>query len=79
MSLVAVAVTVFDKLSARRGGRRIPEKTLFLLAGLGGSAAMYAVMLAIRHKTKHLKFMAGLPIIIIVQAVILVWLYLHFA
>lgn len=68
ISLVSVAVTVYDKIAAkRRPKRRVPEKVLMLLGALGGAAAMYAVMLLIRHKTKHRKFMIGLPIIIAVQ------------
>jgi uncharacterized membrane protein YsdA (DUF1294 family) len=39
-----------------------------LLSLLGGSVAMFATMLMIRHKTKHLKFMLGIPAIMILQA-----------
>ena len=67
MSVVAAIVTVFDKISAKLGGRRVPETTLMTLAALGGSAAMLAVMLLIRHKTRHPKFMLGIPLIIIIQ------------
>ena len=68
ISLVSITVTVYDKIAAkRRPKRRVPEKALMLLGALGGAAAMYAVMLLIRHKTKHTKFMVGLPIIIAVQ------------
>ena len=64
MSAVSAAA---DKYSARRGLTRVPEKTLFLLAACGGSVAMYVCMKLIRHKTKHLSFMLGLPAIIIAQ------------
>lgn len=68
ISLVSIAFTVYDKLAAkRRPKRRVPEKALMLLGALGGAAAMYATMLLIRHKTKHNKFMIGLPIMIAVQ------------
>ena len=68
ISLVSIAFTVYDKLAAkRRPKRRVPEKALMLLGALGGAAAMYAVMLLIRHKTKHNKFMIGLPIMMAVQ------------
>ena len=46
---------------------RTPEKTLLILSALGGSVAMLITMLLIRHKTKHVKFMLGIPIIIILQ------------
>ena len=58
-----------DKIRAINSGRRIPEILLFLLAALGGSAMMLVMMLLIRHKTKHKKFMIGIPIIIVLQAI----------
>ena len=68
ISLVSIAVTVYDKIAAkRRPKHRVPEKVLMLLGALGGAAAMYAVMLLIRHKTKHNKFMIGLPIMMALQ------------
>ena len=67
VSGIAVIVTVYDKVIAGGKRRRIPERTLFLIALLGGSAAMYLAMLVIRHKTKHKRFMLGLPLIIMVQ------------
>ena len=70
VSGIAVIVTVYDKLIAGGKRRRVPEKTLFFLAVLGGSAAMYLTMLLIRHKTRHKRFMLGLPLIILVQLAI---------
>jgi uncharacterized membrane protein YsdA (DUF1294 family) len=68
ISLVSVAVTVYDKLAAkRRPRRRAPEKTLMLLGLSGGAAAMYVTMLLIRHKTQHKKFMIGLPLFIVLH------------
>ena len=68
ISLIAMIMTVSDKSRAKKHKRRFAEKTLFGTAFLGGSAAMYLTMLAIRHKTKHKRFMIGLPLIMIVQA-----------
>lgn len=67
VSVIAAVMTVSDKSRAKRHKRRIAEKTLFGTAILGGSAAMYLTMLAVRHKTKHKRFMIGLPLIMIVQ------------
>lgn len=56
---------------------RIPEFQLMLISALGGSFAMYATMKSIRHKTQHPKFMIGIPVIMLLQialAVFLVWL-----
>ena len=72
INLFATLVCIFDKLSARHGGRRISEKTLILLSVMGGSVFMYFTMKIIRHKTKHNKFMVGLPLIILVQAALLI-------
>lgn len=72
ISLLSVIVTVSDKRKAKKGGWRVPEATLLLLAALGGSVAMYLTMHLIRHKTKHIKFMLGIPVIVVVQ-VLVVW------
>ena len=69
LSLVSFFVTVYDKWAAKHNPRhRTRENTLLLLSLLGGSVAMFATMLMIRHKTKHLKFMLGIPAIMILQA-----------
>ncbi len=73
MSLAAVAVTCADKRKARRGEWRISEAALLIISALGGSVAMYITMLLIRHKTKHIKFMLGIPIIILFQAIAVVY------
>ena len=72
VSILSCIVTVHDKISAQKGKWRVPEKALFLLAVLGGSAAMYITMLIIRHKTRHKRFMIGLPAIFILQCVLLI-------
>lgn len=80
ISVVSVDVTVYDKWAAKhRTDRRIRESSLLAFSVLGGSAAMFVTMLIIRHKTKHPKFMIGIPVIMAVQAA-LVWFavkYLH--
>lgn len=74
VSLIAVIMTVSDKSRARKHKRRIAEKTLFGTAVLGGSAAMYLTMIAVRHKTKHKRFMIGLPLIMIVQTAVIAFI-----
>jgi len=69
ISLISVIVTVADKVKAKSGSQRVPEATLMLLSVLGGSFAMLVTMLIIRHKTKHPKFMVGIPVIILLQVV----------
>ena len=72
ISLISIFVCVKDKLSAIKGNKRISEKTLLNLSVLGGALVMYVTMRLIRHKTKHAKFMVGLPIIIILQILIII-------
>ena len=67
ISLISVIVTVYDKIAAKRGASRTPERTLLLFSALGGSVFMFLTMLMIRHKTQHIKFMLGIPLIIILQ------------
>ena len=56
-----------DKLKAKRGGRRISEKTLFLAAALMGSLGAFLGMVVFRHKTKHTKFKIGVPLLLILN------------
>lgn len=59
-----------DKIKAKKHLWRIPEATLFLTAVLGGSAGCLLGMYAFRHKTKHLKFTLGMPLILAAQIII---------
>ena len=74
MSLVSIVVCIYDKKISKKNKveLRIPEKTLLILSALGGSVAMFITMLIFRHKTKHVKFMLGIPIIMILQAALAV-------
>ncbi len=68
VSVVAIVVTVYDKMVSKHPGvRRIRERTLLLVSAFGGSAAMFITMLFIRHKTRKLKFMVGIPVILLLQ------------
>lgn len=63
ISVTAVLLTVYDKsVSCMGHTRRISEQTLFFVAAFGGALAMYITMRIIRHKTRHKRFMIGLPI-----------------
>ena len=79
ISLISVIVCIYDKGISKKNKveLRVPEKTLMLLSAIGGSVAMYLTMLLIRHKTKHVKFMLGIPLIIAFHAAI-VYLLFHF-
>ena len=72
-NLWAFGLMWFDKRRARRGGRRIRERTLFLSALLGGSLGAVLGMRAFRHKTQHWYFVWGMPLILLAQAALGVW------
>ena len=75
VTAVAFAVYGWDKLCAKRGVWRVPEKILLLLALLGGSVGAMAAMAIFRHKTRHLKFRYGVPLILILQIAGLIYLH----
>lgn len=58
-----------DKLKAKRGAWRIPEATLIGIAIAGGSIGSFIGMKLLRHKTRHLKFSIGIPVILAVQII----------
>ena len=75
INLVTFAVYGIDKAKAKRGTWRVPEKTLFLLPLLGGSLGALLGMRVFRHKTKHWYFVWGIPLILLAQLALAVWLY----
>lgn len=75
ISLITAFITAKDKLSAKEGRHRTPEATLFFLAFFGGSGAEYITMKLIRHKTRHKRFMIGLPLIMMLQVILFVLFY----
>ncbi len=75
-NISAIAVYGWDKLSAKQGWQRVPEKILLLLAFLGGSVGAMAAMTFFRHKTRHLKFIYGVPMIFVLQIAALVYLHM---
>lgn len=76
LNVAAFAVYGWDKLCAKRGMWRVPEKILLLLAFLGGSVGALAGMAVFRHKTLHLKFRYGVPLILILQLIGLIYVHL---
>ena len=76
MSLVLFAVMGADKRRAKSGSWRVPEKTLFLLALLGGAPGGVLGMRVFRHKTKHWTFAWGFPSLALLQLGLCFWLLL---
>ena len=75
INLVTFAIYGIDKAKAKRGAWRVPEKTLFLLPLLGGSLGALLGMRVFHHKTKHWYFVWGIPLILLAQIALAVWLY----
>lgn len=73
-NLLGLILMGADKSRARRGAWRIPEKTFFILAVLGGSVGCWLGMYLFHHKTRHWYFVVGMPLILIAQILILFWL-----
>ena len=70
INLVGFFMMGIDKRKAIKGAFRIPEATLFIVAFIGGSIGSIAGMYTFRHKTKHIKFIVGMPLILAAQIVI---------
>lgn len=67
INLLTFFVYGIDKWKAKRDRWRIPEATLLMLAALGGSVGALLGMSVFHHKTKHKKFLIGVPLILLAQ------------
>ena len=67
ITLVGFLIMGIDKRRAIKERWRIPERTLFIVAAIGGSLGCIAGMLTFHHKTKKWYFMLGMPLILIIQ------------
>ena len=74
INAAAFLLMLADKLKAKRGAWRISEATLLGMAAIGGSVGALAGMYLFRHKTRHLKFTLGIPLILLAQIVLLIFL-----
>ena len=73
MSVVLLVMMKIDKERARRNQYRISERTLWVTALLGGAIGGVLGMQLFRHKTKHLSFRIGFPLLSLVDAAALVF------
>ena len=70
INAVGFLLMLVDKFKARKKLWRIPEATLMTVAAIGGSIGSLLGMYTFRHKTKHIKFIVGMPLILAAQIVI---------
>lgn len=70
MNAAGFLVMTIDKLYAKKNLWRIPENTLLGVAAFGGSIGVWVAMYTVRHKTRHMKFVIGVPAILICQIVL---------
>ena len=75
VNILGFSIMGIDKKRAVRGAWRIPETTLFLYALIGGSIGSILGMRVFHHKTKHWYFVWGMPLILILQIIIGIWIY----
>ncbi|MGL5259001.1 MAG: DUF1294 domain-containing protein [Lachnospiraceae bacterium] len=76
INLIGFLIMGFDKRRAIKKMFRIPESTLFLIAIIGGGVGSIIGMYHFRHKTKHSSFVYGIPIILIIQLLFVLFLYI---
>lgn len=67
INVFGFGIMLYDKKMARNNKWRVPEKTLFGIAILGGSVGCLVGMYTARHKTKHKSFTIGIPVILALQ------------
>ena len=78
VNAVSFLLMRLDKQKARKHQWRIRESTLLLWAWLGGSIGTLAAMGLVRHKTRHPKFTAGVPLILILQILLFSFIIFYF-
>ncbi len=72
VNIFGIILTVYDKSASKHSKRRVSEKTLFLFSIVGAGLSVYITMLFIRHKTKHPKFMIGIPLILVIEFILVI-------
>ena len=73
INIIGFLAMWIDKRRAQRHAWRIPEKTLMIIAALGGGIGTIAGMYIFRHKTQKIAFVVGMPLILIVEIVAFVY------
>ena len=77
VNVIGFVLMLVDKKRAQNNQWRIKEATLFLSAAIGGSIGSMLGMKVFRHKTKHLSFLIGMPVIFIIQVGLVIGYFLY--
>ena len=75
INVITFLIYGFDKFKAKKGKWRIPESSLLLLAIIGGSIGAWFGIKVWHHKTLHKKFKYGIPLIVIIQIVLAIYIF----
>ena len=73
-NLIGLWLCSSDKRRAKKKRWRIPEKTFFITALLGGGIGVWAGMYLFHHKTKHWYFVVFIPLITLAEYGLAIWL-----
>ena len=77
INVLGFLIMGLDKAKAKKQKYRISENTLLFVALMGGSLGSYLGMYCFHHKTKHVKFYIGMPLILFIQILDLLFLFLY--
>lgn len=75
INIVTFFVYGIDKWKSQHDRWRVPESALLGLAAIGGSVGAWLGMKVWHHKTQHKKFMYGVPVTLLIQIALVVWLW----
>ncbi|WP_172197343.1 DUF1294 domain-containing protein [Saccharibacillus qingshengii] len=67
LNIGSYAVMASDKRRAKKNARRVPERTLFIWAAVGGASGIWLAMRSKRHKTQHNSFKFGVPALLLLN------------
>lgn len=78
INIIGFLIMFIDKRKAQNGAWRIPENTLLVITAIGGGIGTIAGMYTFRHKTKKLKFTFGLPFLLVMDILLIIWFFTTF-
>ena len=77
INAIGLLIMCIDKLLAKKQARRVPERTLLLIAAIGGSLGSLLGMLIAHHKTRKAKFYILVPLFLVLHAAAAGWYFLR--